>query len=284
MQAIRNSMDRQLLQKAINGDTKAFHTLYAEFEPQLKSYLYRLLLDKNDINDLVQDTFARAIDKLASYQEKSSLKTWVFKIATRLAYDRLRDKARWSVTVLDKCKDFAHGNESLLANLKHTSAYSRYDIMEHIDCCFTCMSKTLPLEQQLVLMLKDVYEFKVKEIASIINKSVPAVKHILRFGRQSMIRIFDNRCSLINKKGACHQCSELNGWLNPAQKKQEDVARKALNAENRVNNEHLLKLREALVRSIDPLNMEGADLQDVFIQIGRKVEGEIEKMSYEREN
>ena len=277
-------MSDELLQKAKEGDIRSFHALFSKFQPQLKSYLYRLVVDKSLVADLAHDTFVKAFDKLSTYQKKSSLKTWVFKIATSLAYDVLRHKARWSVEVLEKSKEFAHSHESVLINLKQTSTYSRYDIKEHIDCCFTCMSKTLLPEQQVVLILKDIYRFQVREVALIIDKSIPAVKHILRFGRQSMIRIFDNRCSLINKKGACYQCSELNGWLNPEQKKQEIIVKKALNSSVKTNDKQLFALREALVRSIDPLKVEGADLQDIFIQIGRRVEGEIDKIDYKHQN
>jgi len=91
-------MEREeVLKSAIAGDINAFQTLFAEFQNQLKSYLYRLLTDRNDVDDLTHDTFIRAFSRISTFNQDSSLKTWVFKIATNLAYDHLRKKKRWQV-------------------------------------------------------------------------------------------------------------------------------------------------------------------------------------------
>ena len=80
------------LEKALAGDINSFQSLFAEFQNQLKSYLYRLLTDRNDVDDLVHDTFIRAFDKLSTFNQDSSLKSWVFKIATNLTYDHLKKR------------------------------------------------------------------------------------------------------------------------------------------------------------------------------------------------
>ncbi|NBP70456.1 MAG: RNA polymerase sigma factor, partial [Cytophagia bacterium] len=76
----------QALRKAIDGDINAFQSLYSEFQSQLKSYLYRLLANRNDAEDLTHDTFIKAYEKLSTFRGESSLKTWVFQIATNLSY------------------------------------------------------------------------------------------------------------------------------------------------------------------------------------------------------
>ncbi len=267
------------LDRALEGDINAFHGLFAEFKDQLKSYLYRLVADRNDAEDLAQDAFVKAFDKISTFQQKSSLKTWVFSIATRLAYDFLRNRPRWSGDVMDKVKERCceNGNKSeFLYNASLNSVHGEFDISEHINFCFTCISKTIPLEQQVTLMLKDVYEFQVKEVALIIGKTVPAVKHILRFARQTMIDVFDNRCALVNKNGACHQCSELNGWFNPKQNQQEALMKLNLTqAPANASKEQLLALRQTLVKAVDPLQAKGTDLHEAFMKLHRLVEGEI---------
>lgn len=279
----KHNVMQALLTKAQKGDINAFFELYSEFQPQLKSYLYRLLVDRNDVDDIAQNTFVRAFDKIATFNNKSTLKSWVFRIATNLAQDEMRNKGRWSLTVLDKAKEYAHGNEDVLLQMKRTSQYSPFEIHEHIDFCFTCMSKVLHLDQQVAIILKDIYQFKVKEIAIILDKTVPAIKHILRFGRQAMTDIFDNRCSLINKKGACYQCSELNAALNPKQKHQEAIMREQLTSKEK-GKQKLIGLRTALVKSIDPLNIQGGKLHDIFMQLNRKVEGEIKEIIFNDDN
>ena len=53
--------------------------------------------------------------------------------------------------------------------IRETSAQGKFEVKEHIAFCFTCVSKSLPLEQQLTLLLKEVHQFKVKEIAHILQ-------------------------------------------------------------------------------------------------------------------
>ncbi len=69
------------------------------------------------------------------------------------------------------------------------------------------------IEQQLALMLADIYDFKVIEISEILNVTAGVVKHLLHDARTTMESIFEHRCALINKQGVCHQCSELNGLI-----------------------------------------------------------------------
>ncbi len=261
------------LQKALGGDINSFQKLFAQFQPQLKSYLYRLLANRNDAEDLLHDTFIRAFDRINTYQGASSLKTWVFQIGTNLAMNQLKKRQRWAADAATQAKNLVMGNEQLaqsIMEVRSTANKGRYEIKEHIDTCFTCIGKTLVIENQVALILKDVYEFSVKEIGLIMNKTEGVVKYLLQDARKTMLAVFDNRCALINKAGVCNQCSELNGWLNPKQNQQE-----ALNAVNLVkgskkyNRQQLYELRRVLVKNIDPLQSDGHQLQEALMRCNR---------------
>ena len=73
------------LKHALQGGINAFQDLFIGFQTQLKSYLYRLLANRNDAEDIMHDTFIKAFDKLSTFRGESSLKTWVFQIANHLA-------------------------------------------------------------------------------------------------------------------------------------------------------------------------------------------------------
>ncbi len=272
--------DNNNLKKALEGDIKAFQSLFAEFQPQLKSYLYRLLTDRNDTDDLTHDTFVKAFDKISTFKGNSAFKTWVFQIATNLAYDFLKKKKRWLPNAQDQAKSLAMSTEyiqQLFVMTNHTSNRGRYEVKEHIDFCFTCISKTLTLEEQIAMILKDIYSFSRTEIADILGKTEGVVKHLLFNGRKTMIEIFDNRCALINKNGACHQCTELAGIYNPKQTQQEELMKiKMIKSSEKEPKEKLYQLRADLVAAIDPLNSKGADMQDIIMQCTRLAIDEIE--------
>ncbi|HEX9514398.1 MAG TPA: RNA polymerase sigma factor [Puia sp.] len=260
------------------GDINSFQTLFAEFQNQLKSYLYRLLTDRNDVDDLTHDTFIRAFDKISTFNQDSSLKTWVFKIATNLAYDHLRKLKRWPADAQDQGADLAIGSEDVKKAfwiVHDTSNTGAYEMKEHIDFCFTCISKTLPIENQVALILKDIYDFQIKEICLILEKTEGVIKHLLNDARNIMTGIFENRCALINKNGVCHQCSHINGIFNPKQNQQEELMKLELvKGSKKFNRAELFTMRTILVKAIDPLHSSGTDMQDIIMRCVRTAIGE----------
>ena len=252
--------------------------LSLEFETisgQLRSYILRITASMADTDDIVQDTYLKAHEKLDTFREESSIKTWLFAIASNLAKDNLRARRRWTENVGDICREAAMSDKQFFADamdIRMNSAQGHFEIKEHIAFCFTCISKSLPLEQQLCLFLKEVYEFKVGEIATILDTTEAMVKYYLHTGRSKMINVFDGRCALINKEGTCHQCSELNGIYNPKQKLQEELVKIDLVREaEKGDKEHLFDLRAKIVKRIDPFESPAAELQLHHLEHNRVV-------------
>lgn len=261
----------QLLTQAKEGDIRAFHELFTAFQPQLKSYLYRLMANRNDMEDLAHDVFIISFENIKGFRGAASLKTWVFTIATNEARRRLKNRKKWVVDTLDRSRQLAHSDDELMNRIEQANQLSpqgAYEIREHIDYCFTCVSKMLPLQQQIALILKDIYGFKIKEIGEIMDATAARVKHYLHNARQKMIEIFNQTCALVNQNGICNQCSELNGKFNPKQNKQEELMKiKWVKNRDKHTNAELLRLRAELVKGIDPLLTNGADLHEAMMSL-----------------
>jgi RNA polymerase sigma-70 factor (ECF subfamily) len=249
-----------------------------EFESnirQLKSYLVRITASVADAEDIAQDTYIKAAEKINTFRGDSSLKTWLFTIASNLAKDNLRVQKRWTENVTDITKAAALADNQFFQeamNIRMTSPHGQFEAKEHIAFCFTCISKSLPLEQQLCIFLKEVYEFKVTEIVFILNTTEAMVKYYLHTGRSKMVNIFEGRCALINKKGVCHQCSELNGIFNPKQNTQEELMKIELVKEaEKGDKEHLFDLRMQILMEIDPFTSKASELQLHHLEHNRRV-------------
>jgi RNA polymerase sigma-70 factor (ECF subfamily) len=260
-----------------------FTTEFESARAQLKSYILRITASIEDAEDVVQDTFIKASVKLDTFRAESTVKTWLFTIASNIAKDNLRAKKRWPETVTDICREKALSNPNYfpeIAEIMQTSPQAEFEIREHITFCLTCIAKSLPLEQQICLLLKEVYDFKVLEIVDILDTTEAMVKYYLHTSRAKMVNIYEGRCALINKEGTCHQCSELNGIFNPKQnfeveKNKIEFAKKA----NEPNREQLLDLRFQIMKEIDPFTSKGAPLQLHHIQHNRKImENSFEKI------
>ena len=250
-------------------------TEFETFQGELKSFILRMTASRQDAEDLVQETYLKAQAKIHTFRGESSLKTWVFSIASNLARDLLKSKQRWPENVTDICKEAALKNPRFFSEALHireTSPQGKFEIKEHIAFCFTCVSKSLPLEQHLALLLKEVYGFKVKEIAQIMDQTDAMVKYYLHVARSKMIEVFDQRCSLINKQGICYQCTELNGIFNPKQKEQEELAKiEMVKAAGDKSKSALFDLRLRVLRELDPFELGAAELQLHHLEHNRQV-------------
>jgi len=237
---------------------QSFQTDFNSFKDELASFIFRLTTNRQDTEDIVQDTYIKTFENLHSFEGNSSLKTWVFSIGLNIAKNQLKKQKRW----LENTQDY--GANLHVQSPEHWERFhaefnatpeQQYEVKEHINYCFNCINKTLVIEQQICLLLKEVYAFKLAEIMAITELTEGKVKHAIADARRNMVRIFDNRCALVNKQGACHQCTELTGILNPKQNVQIEAAKiQMVKDGHSKNKERLMELRLDIVRGIDPLN------------------------------
>lgn len=252
-----------------------YATEFISLKDQLRSYLYRLTTSREDADDLVQDTFIRVTEKHDSFCGKSSFKTWVFAIATNLARDRQRVQARWAADVQDQCKAAAIARKDYqerMFSAFNSQAEKRFEIAEHINYCFTCISKNLVLEQQLAVVLKEFYDFRRNEIAEILGLTEGVVKHLLFEGRKALQEKYRQRCALINKNGPCYQCAELNDYFQQEKNSSEKVKQLGLSPER--TGEENLDIRFSLIHRLNPLNGNGAKLEETILQLLRETIGD----------
>jgi RNA polymerase sigma-70 factor, ECF subfamily len=268
--------NKELLNLAKQGDIKSFNDLFIIHQPQLRGYLYRMLTDVSDTNDIYHDTFIKCFDNLKGFEgTHHQLKGWIFRVATNLALNYMKLRKRWSISTQDVCRESLIKDKKVQAQFVEASKQgtrNHYDITEHIDFCFTCISKTLTIEQQTALLLKDVVDLKIKEIATILNLPEGKTKHLVREARVTMSSIYKGRCSLINKNGTCYQCTELSGLFNPERDARHEVMKLELakNPEKKTQ-PSLYKLRKEIVQAVHPTEAVGADLHDLLLRHLKKV-------------
>ena len=251
-------------------ETDQYQKEFIKFKPQLKSYLFRLAASKEDSEDLLHDTYIKAFDKLDTFKKKSSFKTWVFSIATNLAKDNFRVKERWGENWMDLVRDVHIADPKLFAKKREmleSSPESKFVISEHLNYCFNCTTKTLLLNEQICLWLKEVYQFKISDIMVITELSEGKAKHAIANARKHLVRIFEKKCALINKQGTCSQCTGLNKMYNPKQDEHIEANKlKMVKAQKEKNYQNLLELRLELIKTIDPLSGRTKSLHHYLIK------------------
>jgi RNA polymerase sigma-70 factor, ECF subfamily len=254
-----------LLERARNGDQAAFGSLVEPWRRPLIGYIYRMVTHRQDAEDLLQDVLVRVLENIREYRGEAPFKSWLFGIATHVCIDHLRKKKRWRVEAQKIGEEQAQADPEALPRLMELTRRPefRFEVHEHIAFCFSCVSRTLPPEEQAAIMLKEVLGFTNQEAAGILARSEPAFRHRLAAARQKMIGDFEGLCALINKKGICYQCKalrEISGEANrgPNLVQIEVAPGLALNPEN------LFDARLAIVRDSGLENGRTRLMHDMF--------------------
>jgi len=151
-----------------------FLALVDEVRPELHRYCARMTGSIADGEDVVQDALARAYYELSELKELPPLRPWLFRIAHNRAIDTLRRYERRMSEPLDTAMEFAAD-----------AALEPDHALAHRDAVRTAISRflELPPAQRSCVILKDVLEHSLDEIAALLELSLPAVKAALHRGR-----------------------------------------------------------------------------------------------------
>lgn len=132
-----------------------------------------ILCNEQDVQDAIQDTFCRYLEKAPDFQDKEHEKAWLIRVATNICRDMIRFRIRHPGISLD-------GLEDTLAAPEH-----RETLRELLE---------LPVKQKTVIYLYYVEGYQIKEIAAILGITEGAVKMRLKRGREEMRLSWKEAC------------------------------------------------------------------------------------------
>ncbi len=138
------------------GESNAYSHLVRSYQKPLMRLCVRFMKDVDMAEDIVQESFIKAFERLSSFEGRSSFKSWLFQIAVNTAKNRLRAKGRNSVDVDDVPLAVSARAESTLVHRAVADL-----IQKHVD--------VLPLKQRTALVLRVYEDLSFKEIAEIME-------------------------------------------------------------------------------------------------------------------
>jgi RNA polymerase sigma-70 factor (ECF subfamily) len=267
-----------LVERAKKGDREAFAQLYSPLERAVAAFLYRMTAMRQDSEDLAQETALAALENIAECPGGLPFRTWIFRIAFQLAMQYLEGKGRWDPDrIVDAGRKATEDSSARrgLQKLHQSGIHTTYSIREHIDFCFTCMGRAIPPQEQSALLLAEVHGLPAGEAAEILGIPLQLLEFRVSQARQSLAGIYESRCSLIHKQGACTQCASLDSMLY-GDRRHTEQALFQIELEPQPTPEAraaTLANRLAIVRSIDPLHAEGTRLHDALMSFTRQANG-----------
>ncbi len=196
-------MNDDLVVRARTGDGEAFRELIEPHRRELQVHCYRMLGSLQDAEDALQDTLLGAWRGFGTFEGRSSVRTWLYQIATNRCLNARRLAGRrpakeWDVPNVEPPEPTRFGEvvwlepypDSLLQGAMDAPVgpESRYEQTESISLAFVTALQSLPPRQLAVVVLRDVLGFHASEVAAMLDSTVGSVNSALNRARASLQR------------------------------------------------------------------------------------------------
>lgn len=171
--------DSRLIEEALHGDDRAYRKLMQKYHDAIHNFIYRMVHDREQVEDLTQEAFIKAFSSLKNFNEEFAFSTWLYKIATNNCIDYIRKKKlqMYSIDKPIESKDsdfsFELPDESYEADQELISDQRTIMLRRAIE--------RLPEKYRRVIFLRHVEEKSYEEIAAQLKLPIGTVKaHIFR--------------------------------------------------------------------------------------------------------
>jgi RNA polymerase sigma-70 factor (TIGR02960 family) len=192
-----------LLTRARAGDEEAFRDLIEPHRVELQVHCYRMLGSFQDAEDALQDTLLAAWQGLEGFEERASIRTWLYRIATNRCLNALRRARRrpvtaWPMPDVEPPEPTRTSEVTWLEPLPDRllegsidaplGPEARYEQTEAVSLAFVTALQALPGRQLAVLILRDVLGFHANEVAEMLASTVDSVNSALKRARTGLQR------------------------------------------------------------------------------------------------
>ena len=191
-----------LIRRVKAGDEHSFRQLIGPYQGELQLHCYRILGSAQDAEDALQETLLAAWRGLADFEGRSSIRTWLYRVATSCCLKALRSASRrppmnWPPPGVNPPEPSRVGEviwlqpypDILLEGLADVTTpgpEARYEATEAISLAFITALQALPSRQRAALILRDVLGFPTSQVADILDSSQDSAASALKRARATM--------------------------------------------------------------------------------------------------
>jgi RNA polymerase sigma factor (sigma-70 family) len=160
--------DQEIISDLRKGENQnlAFQMLVEKYQERLYWHIRKIVLDHDDTDDVLQNTFVKVWKNVDNFREESSLFTWLYRIATNESLTFINSKKRRSLLPLNEVSDF------LMENLEADPYFEGDEIQKKLQKAIL----GLPEKQRIVFNMKYFDDMKYNDMSEILNTSVGALK------------------------------------------------------------------------------------------------------------
>src|SRR5690348_6774100 len=164
--------DAELIKAVLGGDTSAFESIIARYQPRVFGTARKYARRESEIEDIVQEVFLKAFNKLNTFRGESPFEHWLMKLTVRTCYDFLRSHQRNREQTL---ADITEEESAWLEKIPNANPTDEHEI-NAARALLQKLLDQLPPQSRLVIQLLEIEEKSLKEIADITGWSISLVK------------------------------------------------------------------------------------------------------------
>jgi RNA polymerase sigma-70 factor (ECF subfamily) len=177
-----NYVETRLAKLSRGGDRRAFAELVDLYKDKIYHLGYRMLNQRQEAEDVVQETFLRVYTNLERYDENQKFSTWIYRIATNLCIDRLR-KRKPSLSLDAELSD-GEGTDWHAMLASDEASPETEIILSETQQNIRDAIQTLPTKYKSVVVLRYLHDMSLQEISDILEMPVTTVKTRVHRGRE----------------------------------------------------------------------------------------------------
>src|SRR5207302_5837999 len=163
----QNSQEGALVRRAQSGDEAAFREIVERYQSKVFSIIHGIVRQRNDVEDIAQQVFAKVYFSIRNFDFRSSLITWIYKITVNECFDYLRKKkVRKLVYESDMSEDEVRRVENSEPDIDHKPQVDAS--LARRDYVVKLMDRVSDEEKQL-LLLKEVEGYSVEELSTMLS-------------------------------------------------------------------------------------------------------------------
>lgn len=177
-----DNLDVRLAKLARKGDQRAFAEIVGLYKDKIFHLAYRMLNNRHEAEDIVQETFLRVYKSLDRYDENQKFSTWIYRIGTNLCIDRLRKRKPSYSLDADMNDQEGMDGYSMIPSDDRTPESEM--LLSETQRIIHQAIETLPAKYKTIMILRYIQDMSLQEISDVLNLPVTTIKTRVHRGRE----------------------------------------------------------------------------------------------------
>src|SRR6516164_6270119 len=205
--------DRALVSEACAGSMQAMEALARTHQRFIYNIALRMVRDPHDAADLTQEILLKMLTNLSKFENKSSFRTWLYRMAVNHFISAARKRSEIEVHSFEDCGEFLDKVQSEEGMSPEEQSARRAQIRAIRDLCMTGTLLCLDRQQRIIFVLGSIFNVSSTIAAEIMGISPANFRKQLSRAKTDLFQFIEDKCGLINPKNPCRCYKKTKGFI-----------------------------------------------------------------------